>query len=196
LFGRTCGPVAGCPSHCQPDAAFPWLVEHVIREQELLAVARLDELPPEAARDREGFERGQVRSGAMIAMVVEGRAVGYLSFLEARSWGERHPSLRPLFAHAQALRYLCMADGITDCLNRAPQPRLRELGVLTPRLFLELQRCRLRVVYRLDKTFAWLHRATPSQALGLVSHEPSERLARGGFDYLPPAEARQGIGAA
>jgi transcriptional regulator with GAF, ATPase, and Fis domain len=95
----------------QPDAAFPWLVEHVIRKQEILAVARLDELPPEAARDREGFERGQVRSGAMIPMVVEGRAVGYLSFTTVQH--EQHWS-RQLLA-----RLRLVAETIGNALARA-----------------------------------------------------------------------------
>ena len=95
----------------QPDAAFPWLVEHVIREQEILAVARLDELPPEAARDREGFARGQVRSGAMIPMVVEGRAVGYLSFTTIQH--EQHWS-RQLLA-----RLRLVAETIGTALARA-----------------------------------------------------------------------------
>jgi formate hydrogenlyase transcriptional activator len=60
--------------------AFPWLIARVFEERELVALTRLDELPPEAARDRATFERNGVVSGALAPMVVEDRVVGLLVF--------------------------------------------------------------------------------------------------------------------
>jgi transcriptional regulator with GAF, ATPase, and Fis domain len=63
-----------------PQDAFPWLVARVIEARELVALTRLDELPPAAARDRATLAQNGVVSGAIAPMVVEDRVVGLLMF--------------------------------------------------------------------------------------------------------------------
>ncbi len=68
------------PEPSDSKDAFPWLVARVLEARELVALTRLDELPPEAARDRASLERSGVVSGALAPMVVEDRVVGLLVF--------------------------------------------------------------------------------------------------------------------
>jgi formate hydrogenlyase transcriptional activator len=68
------------PSASYPDDAFPWLVARVLEARELVALTRLDELPPEAARDRAILEHNGVVSGALAPLVVEDRVVGLVLF--------------------------------------------------------------------------------------------------------------------
>jgi transcriptional regulator with GAF, ATPase, and Fis domain len=60
------------------EEMFPWLVARVIRGRELVTVAQLDDLPPEAARDRASLEHFGTASGAVAPMVIEDRVVGLL----------------------------------------------------------------------------------------------------------------------
>jgi transcriptional regulator with GAF, ATPase, and Fis domain len=64
----------------EPRDAFPWLLAHVLEARELLSFMRLDELPPEAARDRAVLDQNGVVSGALAPMVADDRAVGVLLF--------------------------------------------------------------------------------------------------------------------
>jgi transcriptional regulator with GAF, ATPase, and Fis domain len=66
------------PPPVDPHEAFPWLTARVFVSRELVALTRLDELPPEAARDRASLERNGVVSGALAPMVIEDRVVGQL----------------------------------------------------------------------------------------------------------------------
>jgi transcriptional regulator with GAF, ATPase, and Fis domain len=59
---------------------YPWLISRVYDARELVALTRLDELPPEAARDRETLERNGVVSGALAPMVIGDRVFGELMF--------------------------------------------------------------------------------------------------------------------
>ncbi len=71
--------VSGPPRTDTLDA-FPWLLSRVFDARELVALTRLDELPPEAARDRATLERNGVISGALAPMVNEDRVIGELMF--------------------------------------------------------------------------------------------------------------------
>ncbi len=76
----------------EAEEAFPWLLARLIGDRALVAVSRLDELPPEAAHDRLTLERLGVRSGAVVPMVVDDEVVGFLAFScvrRAQSWGDR-----------------------------------------------------------------------------------------------------------
>jgi formate hydrogenlyase transcriptional activator len=68
------------PPVSDPEDAFPWLVARVIEAREIVALPRLDDLPPAAARDRATLARNGVVSGAIAPMVVEDRVVGLLMF--------------------------------------------------------------------------------------------------------------------
>jgi formate hydrogenlyase transcriptional activator len=59
---------------------FPWLISRLFDARELVALTRLDDLPPEAARDRATLERNGVISGALAPMIVENRVFGELMF--------------------------------------------------------------------------------------------------------------------
>ncbi len=73
----------GGPPVSDSEDAFPWLVSRVFEAREIVALTRLDELPPEAARDRESLARNDVVSGALAPMVAEDRVVGLLVFATA-----------------------------------------------------------------------------------------------------------------
>jgi formate hydrogenlyase transcriptional activator len=69
--------------------AFPWMMGRLYEQREVIALTQLDELPPEAARDRASLERNVVASCALAPMVVEDRVVGIISFVTAhreRRW--------------------------------------------------------------------------------------------------------------
>jgi transcriptional regulator with GAF, ATPase, and Fis domain len=71
--------VADTPA-AEPEQDLPWFVSRMFEARELLAVTHLDDLPPEAARDRAAWERLGLRSGAAVPMVVDGAIVGVLGF--------------------------------------------------------------------------------------------------------------------
>jgi transcriptional regulator with GAF, ATPase, and Fis domain len=68
------------PPPADPHGAFPWLIDRLFVSREIVVVPRLDDLPPEAARDRASLERNGVVSGALAPMVIEDRVVGLLMF--------------------------------------------------------------------------------------------------------------------
>jgi transcriptional regulator with GAF, ATPase, and Fis domain len=71
----------GTPRPPTVDArdSFPWMIGRLYDAREIIALRRLDELPPEAARDRASLERNGVASCALAPMVVEDRVVGIIS---------------------------------------------------------------------------------------------------------------------
>ena len=73
---------AGTSSPPLSDAedAFPWLVTRVLETREIVALTRLDELPPEAAHDRASLAKNGVVSGALAPIVAEDHVVGLLVF--------------------------------------------------------------------------------------------------------------------
>ena len=68
------------PPAVDSRGAFPWMIGRLYEAREVVALTRLDELPPEAARDRTSLERNVVASCANAPMVVDDRVVGVLSF--------------------------------------------------------------------------------------------------------------------
>ena len=64
----------------EAEEAFPWFAARMFEARAPLAVTHLDDLPPEAARDRAAWERLGLRSGAAVPMVVNGAMVGVLGF--------------------------------------------------------------------------------------------------------------------
>ena len=73
----------------ETSAAFPWSIERVFEARESVVFARLAELPPAAARDREGFDRLGIKSGVVRPLIVNDQVIGALVFgaLEApRQW--------------------------------------------------------------------------------------------------------------
>src|SRR5262249_2895241 len=76
------------PPDSDPEDAFPWLVAQVLEARLVVAMTGLDDLPPEAARDRATLERNGVVSGALTPMVVEDRVLGAVLFAPV-SHGQR-----------------------------------------------------------------------------------------------------------
>jgi transcriptional regulator with GAF, ATPase, and Fis domain len=82
-------PGTSAPPPFDPLNAFPWLIVRLLKDREVVALTRLDELPPEAARDRATLARNGVISGALTPMVVDDRALGMLAFAtvtRAQQW--------------------------------------------------------------------------------------------------------------
>jgi signal transduction histidine kinase len=58
---------------------FPWWMR-TLREQGLISIPEVSELPPEAAMERELLEREGVRSVAIVALTIERQLLGFLGF--------------------------------------------------------------------------------------------------------------------
>ena len=68
---------------------FPWLTRRILAERVPVVISRLDELPPDADKDRRSLQGFGIRSLAAFPMVVDGSAIGALSFAaleRERSW--------------------------------------------------------------------------------------------------------------
>ncbi|MGA9263221.1 MAG: sigma 54-interacting transcriptional regulator, partial [Desulfobacterales bacterium] len=63
--------------------AFPWVLDQVLRSG-IVAISSPLDLPPEADRDRESFQRWGVRSGVVVPLSIGGKVVGALSFARLR----------------------------------------------------------------------------------------------------------------
>ena len=72
----------GCPRVTDPEtsAAFPWSIARVFEARESVVFAQLAELPPAAARDREGFDRLGIKSGVVRPLIVDDQVIGVLVF--------------------------------------------------------------------------------------------------------------------
>jgi transcriptional regulator with GAF, ATPase, and Fis domain len=80
------------------------MIARLYDAREILTVTRLDELPPEAARDRAALERNGVTSCANAPMVVDDRVVGILSLATVAREQRWSPGLvAPLRVIASAL---------------------------------------------------------------------------------------------
>ena len=73
-------PGTPAPAILDPQEAFPWITGRLFEARELVVLARLEDLPPEAAVDRASLERYSVASCALAPMVVADRVVGIISF--------------------------------------------------------------------------------------------------------------------
>jgi len=59
-------PIGGTP---RPMSLYPWLHKKLAEQREVVSFARLEELPAEAATDRQSLEKVGVRSGLYIPIV-------------------------------------------------------------------------------------------------------------------------------
>ena len=77
------------PPVSDPQDAFPWMLARLFEARKLIVLTKVDELPPEAARDRASLTRYDVKSCALAPMVVQDRVVGAISLTTVtreRSW--------------------------------------------------------------------------------------------------------------
>jgi transcriptional regulator with GAF, ATPase, and Fis domain len=73
----------------QPTDVYPWGSDQVLRLRQAVAVSRPDDLPPEAARDKEAFRRLGLRSLVSLPLVSAGEIKGALtlaSLHHERAW--------------------------------------------------------------------------------------------------------------
>ncbi|HEX9167297.1 MAG TPA: GAF domain-containing sensor histidine kinase [Gemmatimonadales bacterium] len=82
------------PLPSEPDARtlFPWVTDRILRGDAVL-LARLEDLPPEAARDRQTFEQVETRSTGIFPLWVGGRVAAAISFASTVA-GQEWPSPR------------------------------------------------------------------------------------------------------
>jgi formate hydrogenlyase transcriptional activator len=88
---------------------FPWMMGR-IRQGETIVLASLDELPEEAALDRENLQRYGTKSTVAVPFSLGGAILGYLTFAsteEGKSWPE-----------ALVKRFRFVADLFTNALAR------------------------------------------------------------------------------
>jgi transcriptional regulator with GAF, ATPase, and Fis domain len=81
------------PPLTDPREAFEWMIARLFDTREVIALRRLDELPPEAATDRATLEGYSVVSAALAPMVVEDRVMGILSFATVKQEQQWSPDL-------------------------------------------------------------------------------------------------------
>jgi transcriptional regulator with GAF, ATPase, and Fis domain len=62
-------------------SSLPWVAERVQRERGAVVISRLDELPPDATRDRQSFQALSMKSLAVYPLSVGGSVLGGLSFV-------------------------------------------------------------------------------------------------------------------
>jgi formate hydrogenlyase transcriptional activator len=94
---------APAPSYRRADAKvlFPWVYQQVQRGRPLV-LSSLKELPPEAAQDRETFQRYGTQSTVVLPLCTGGRWLGCLSFAslqEPRQWSEPQVEQFRFLAH-------------------------------------------------------------------------------------------------
>lgn len=103
----TLAEVAYCSGPVQPDPAgrprridtrYPWGMQNMRRGLPL-AFATLDDLPPEAARDRESFAALGVRSSLVLPMRVGAQIVGSMTFATIRHERDWAPELVSRLGH-------------------------------------------------------------------------------------------------
>jgi RecB family exonuclease len=74
-------------------------------------------------------------------------------------------------------------------------PAARPIERVSPSLGEDLRACGMRVAFRLDSRFDEFRKLGPAAALGLVSHELTEAVARGHFNEVAASELDQALAA-
>jgi signal transduction histidine kinase len=78
-------------SRVNDSGSYPWLTAKVL-SGEVVVVSRLDDLPPEAARDRDSFRRDGNKSNVTIPLTIGGVVVGAVLFgtlLSEKVWSQK-----------------------------------------------------------------------------------------------------------
>jgi PAS domain S-box-containing protein len=158
-------------------ARFPWFAAR-LHEREPILVPRVSELPPEAASEREEFERQGVESMICVPMVLEDRVVGFLGFESVHAgdvWSEETVTL---------LRVA--ADATTNALaRRRAAEALRE----SEERYRSLVEATSDWIWEVDADGVYTY-ASP-KVRDLLGYEPEEVVGRTPFDLMPPEEAQR-----
>lgn len=147
---RFVGGISPAPKQIEYAATCPWLYETIVKRQQVYFFNTLDDLPPEAAKDREHVERVGRRSGLFIPYMGE-KGVSYIfavvSDTREQRWSlpliERLKALGGVFVNALA------RQGVVDAMRRSESglleaQRIANLGswewdVLTGRVWTSSQ---------------------------------------------------------
>jgi formate hydrogenlyase transcriptional activator len=92
------------PAQAEATALFPWMLQQLRRGQ-TIAISKLEDLPPEAARDRESFRRYGTTSTLIIPLSAGGAQFGAVSFASVRQrldWPETLVKRLEVFAQVLA----------------------------------------------------------------------------------------------
>ena len=102
------GPRGRAASSGHHEPGFPWAMRRLLGKQNVV-FGSLDELPAEAARDRDSFQRLGAKSNLVIPLVAGGRVLGALAFVTVtaeRTWSDelvhRLRLIAEVFANALA----------------------------------------------------------------------------------------------
>ncbi|HTX54500.1 MAG TPA: sigma 54-interacting transcriptional regulator [Candidatus Baltobacteraceae bacterium] len=171
-------------------AFFPWVCVRLLRGERLV-ISRLSDLPPEAARDVQIFQKSGAKSTVLVPLLSGGTVIGALSFVmvrEERAWPdflvERFALIARVFADAltrsradQALR---VSETRLNVAATSAGARLWELDMRTGQLWI-MQAARAR--YQLTPEEEW----TFERFLALVHAEDRGRV-RESVDSLQPGQ--------
>lgn len=105
------------PTELDARTLFPWVTGRLLRG-EAVVIARLEDLPPEAARDRQTFEQVVTRSTGIFPVWVGGRVAGALTFASTTS-GKDWPA-------AQVARFELVAQVFGGALSRKEAAEARQ----------------------------------------------------------------------
>jgi PAS domain S-box-containing protein len=80
-------PIEVPPSEWPGGEFFPWSTEKLLNG-EIVSISKMTDLPPEACRDRESFQRWSTKATVVVPLSDGGRVVGALSFARFREEGD------------------------------------------------------------------------------------------------------------
>jgi len=160
---------------------FPWAAEKV-EKGEVVHVPRVSDLPPEAAKDRSGFQRQGIKSLISVPIVSGGVNIGFTGFDMMRremAWPEEFVALLKI-----------VADIFGNALDRKraetalhrSQQQLRE----SARHYRQLMEAASDGIYLVDSTGAVL--AANSKACEMLGYSREELLGKTIFELIDPED--------
>jgi transcriptional regulator with GAF, ATPase, and Fis domain len=149
---------------------FPWVHQTLLRGG-TVRFSTLEELPADAARDKEAFRKIQQKSNVIFPLTATGRVVGALSFgtlTAERAWPD-----------GLVQRLQLMADIFTNALarQRSEQALQRALADVT------------RLKQQLEAENAYLREATLAQPSDIVGNSPALKRVLSQVDHVAPTDA-------
>lgn len=149
---------------------FPWVLQTLLRRG-IVRFATLEELPPEAAQDRDSFRAIQQKSGLVFPLAATGRVLGALSFdtlRTERTWPD-------LLVH----RLQLMADIFANALARQRSERALRHALDDV----------MRLKQQLEAENAYLREAAQAQPNDIVGNSPALRRVLAQADQVASTTA-------
>lgn len=149
---------------------FPWVHQTLLRGG-TVRFSTLDDLPADAARDKESFRKIQQKSNAIFPLASTGRVFGALSFgtlMAERAWPD-----------VLVQRLQLMADIVANALarQRSEQALRRALDDVT------------RLKQQLEAENAYLREAAQAQPSEIVGNSPALKRVLSQVDHVAPTDA-------